>query len=141
VQADATHRHPPPGRQEQFLRSCKQAARSFSQYRGLDRDYPTAMIREASHGPGPATRTTTHASSSPNGTASTRRPALPPESPERNQFYRQLARMAEVNAVWKLHDTRYRNMLVQPQVIGYKKHPILLAEFMYYDLDNSRRRP
>jgi ABC-type transport system substrate-binding protein len=66
--------------------------------------------------------------------------ALPPESPERNQLYRQLWRMAEVNGVWKLHDTRYRNMLVQPQVVGYKKHPILLAEYMYYDLDNSRRR-
>jgi peptide/nickel transport system substrate-binding protein len=64
-----------------------------------------------------------------------------PDSPERNRLYRQLSRMAEVYGVWKLHDTRYRNMLVQPQVIGYKKHPILLAEFMYYDLDNSRRRP
>ncbi|HTP46519.1 MAG TPA: ABC transporter substrate-binding protein [Casimicrobiaceae bacterium] len=65
---------------------------------------------------------------------------LAPDSAERNQLYRQLWRMAEVNGVWKLHDTRYRNMLVQPQVIGYKKHPILLAEYMYYDLDNSRRR-
>jgi len=65
---------------------------------------------------------------------------LSPDSVERNQLYRQLWRMAEVNGVWKLHDTRYRNMLVQPQVIGYKKHPILLAEYMYYDLDNSRRR-
>jgi oligopeptide transport system substrate-binding protein len=42
--------------------------------------------------------------------------------------------------VWKLHDTRYRNMLVQPRVIGYKKHPILAAEFMYYDLDTSQAR-
>ena len=67
--------------------------------------------------------------------------ALPPDSSERNQLYRQLWRMAEVNGVWKLHDTRYRNMLIQPQVIGYRKHPILLAEFIYYDLDNSRRRP
>jgi len=66
--------------------------------------------------------------------------AMPPDSPERSRFYRQLWRMAEVNGAWKLHDTRYRNMLVQPQVIGYKKHPILLAEYMYYDLDNSRRR-
>jgi ABC-type transport system substrate-binding protein len=66
--------------------------------------------------------------------------ALPPDSPERSRLYRQLWRMAEVQGVWKLHDTRYRNMLVQPQVIGYKKHPILLAEYMYYDLDNSRRR-
>jgi oligopeptide transport system substrate-binding protein len=66
--------------------------------------------------------------------------ALPPDSAERSRLYRQLWRMAEVEGVWRLHDTRYRNMLVQPQVTGYKKHPILLAEYMYYDLDNSRRR-
>ncbi len=63
-----------------------------------------------------------------------------PASPERDQLYRKLWRMAELYGVWKLHDTRYRNMLVQPQVVGYKKHPILVADFMYYDLDNSRRR-
>ncbi len=66
--------------------------------------------------------------------------ALPP-SPERDQLYRQLWRMAEVNGVWKLHDTRYRNMLVQPRVIGYKKHPILAAEFVYYDLSPGRGQP
>jgi oligopeptide transport system substrate-binding protein len=65
--------------------------------------------------------------------------AMPP-SPERDQLYRQLWRTAELNGVWKLHDTRYRNMLVQPRVIGYKKHPILAAEFMYYDLDDSQGR-
>ena len=62
-----------------------------------------------------------------------------PDSRERNQLYRQLWRMAELNGAWKLHDTRFRNMLLQPRVIGYKKHPILLAEFMYYDIDNSQR--
>ena len=49
--------------------------------------------------------------------------------------------MVEVNGVTKMHDTRVRNMLVQPQVIGYKKHPILLAEWMYFDMDGSRRQP
>ena len=63
-----------------------------------------------------------------------------PDSPERNRLYRQLWRMVEVNGVMKMHDTRYRNMLLQPQVVGYKKHPILLAEFIYFDIDNSRRR-
>jgi hypothetical protein len=48
--------------------------------------------------------------------------------------------MAEVNGAWKLHDTRYRNMLLQPRVIGYKKHPILLSEFIYFDIDNTQRR-
>jgi ABC-type transport system substrate-binding protein len=64
-----------------------------------------------------------------------------PDSPERNRLYRQLWRMVEVNGVTKMHDTRVRNMLVQPQVLGYKKHPILLAEWMYFDLDESRRGP
>ena len=64
-----------------------------------------------------------------------------PDSPERNRLYRQLWRMVEVNGVTKMHDTRVRNMLVQPQVIGYKKHPILLAEWMYFDMDGSRRQP
>jgi ABC-type transport system substrate-binding protein len=64
-----------------------------------------------------------------------------PDSPERNRLYRQLWRMVEVNGVTKMHDTRLRNMLVQPQVVGYKKHPILLAEWMYFDLDESRRGP
>jgi ABC-type transport system substrate-binding protein len=68
------------------------------------------------------------------------RTKLLPPSPERDQLYRQLWRMAELNGVWKLHDTRYRNMLVQPRVIGYKKHPILSAEFMYYDLDSGPER-
>lgn len=63
-----------------------------------------------------------------------------PASPQRNLIYRQLWRLAELNGAWKLHDTRYRNMLVQPQVVGYKKHPILLAEFMYFDIDNGRRQ-
>jgi oligopeptide transport system substrate-binding protein len=63
-----------------------------------------------------------------------------PASPERNALYRKLWRMVELNGVMKMHDTRYRNMLVQPQVIGYKKHPILLAEFLYFDIDEARRR-
>jgi oligopeptide transport system substrate-binding protein len=64
-----------------------------------------------------------------------------PDSPERSRLYRQLWRIVEVNGVTKMHDTRVRNMLVQPQVVGYKKHPILLAEWMYFDLDESRRGP
>ncbi len=62
-----------------------------------------------------------------------------PASPERDQLYRQLWRMVEVNGVTKLHDTRVRNMLVQPAVIGYRKHPILLADWIYADVDNSRK--
>jgi oligopeptide transport system substrate-binding protein len=62
-----------------------------------------------------------------------------PASPERNQLYRQLWRMVEVNGVMKLHDSRVRNMLVQPAVVGYRKHPILLADWIYADIDNSKK--
>jgi oligopeptide transport system substrate-binding protein len=62
-----------------------------------------------------------------------------PASPERSQLYRKLWRMVEVNGVVKLHDSRVRNMLVQPAVVGYRKHPILLADWIYVDIDNSRK--
>jgi oligopeptide transport system substrate-binding protein len=62
-----------------------------------------------------------------------------PASPERDQLYRKLWRTVEVNGVLKLHDSRVRNMLVQPAVIGYRKHPILLADWIYADVDNSRK--
>jgi oligopeptide transport system substrate-binding protein len=39
----------------------------------------------------------------------------------------------------KLHDSRVRNMLVQPSVIGYRKHPILAADWIYVDVDRSKQ--
>ena len=32
----------------------------------------------------------------------------------------------------------YRNVLIQPRVIGYKKHPILPAEWMYIDIEERK---
>ena len=58
-----------------------------------------------------------------------------PDSPERNKLYRDMTRLMEVHTVWILGDSRYRNVLLQPQVIGYKKHPVMSAEWLYYDLD------
>ncbi len=57
-----------------------------------------------------------------------------PAGPERNRLYREMARIIEVYAPWRLGISRYRNMLVQPRVLGYKKHPILHAEFQFIDL-------
>jgi hypothetical protein len=34
----------------------------------------------------------------------------------------------------------YRNMLAQPSVLGYKKHPILLQEWQYIDIDRSKTK-
>ncbi|MEP6678562.1 MAG: ABC transporter substrate-binding protein [Betaproteobacteria bacterium] len=57
-----------------------------------------------------------------------------PDSPERNKLYREIARLIEAYAPWRLNIARYRNMLVQPRVQGYKKHPILHNEWAYIDV-------
>ena len=57
-----------------------------------------------------------------------------PDSPERNRIYHDMARIIEVYAPWRLATATYRNMLIQPRVQGYKKHPILHAEWAYVDI-------
>ena len=60
---------------------------------------------------------------------------LPPESPERNRLFIDMTRQMEVDGAWSLHVSRERNQMIRPWVKGYKKHPILHAEWMYMDLD------
>ena len=57
-----------------------------------------------------------------------------PDSPARNRLYVEMAKVIEAYAPWRLDISRYRNMLVQPWVLGFKKHPILHAEWQYIDL-------
>jgi ABC-type transport system substrate-binding protein len=59
---------------------------------------------------------------------------LPPESQERNRLFLEMTRQMEVDGAWSLHVSRERNQLVRPWVLGYKKHPILHAEWVYMDL-------
>jgi oligopeptide transport system substrate-binding protein len=60
-----------------------------------------------------------------------------PDGPERNKLYRAMARRMEADTAWIMNDSRVRNMLMQPRVIGYKRHPALHQEWMYLDLDPS----
>ena len=62
-----------------------------------------------------------------------------PESPERDRLYHDMTRLIEVYAPWRLGVLTYRNMLVQPRVLGYRKHPILHNEWKYIDV--SARDP
>ena len=59
---------------------------------------------------------------------------LLPDGAERDALYHDMARLMEVHTAWILADSRYRNTLLQPHVIGYKKHPVLHAELRYLDL-------
>lgn len=54
--------------------------------------------------------------------------------PERDALYRKMARIMEVYMPVQFASSRYRNALAQPRVIGFKKHPILPSEWMYFDL-------
>jgi oligopeptide transport system substrate-binding protein len=58
-----------------------------------------------------------------------------PNGPERNRLYREMTRQMEVDTAWLLTDSRYRNVLLQPYVVGYKKHPVFSHEWLYMDMD------
>jgi ABC-type transport system substrate-binding protein len=62
-----------------------------------------------------------------------------PDGPERNRLYREMTRLMEVHTAWILGDSRYRNVLLQPHVVGYRKHPVLHSEWLYIDLDTGAR--
>ena len=57
---------------------------------------------------------------------------------QRNQLYREMSRQMEADTVWLVTDSRFRNMLLQPYVVGYKKSPVNSNEWMYMDLEPRR---
>jgi peptide/nickel transport system substrate-binding protein len=58
-----------------------------------------------------------------------------PDGAERNKLYREMTRLMEMDTVWIMGDSRYRNVLLQPRVVGYKRHPVLATvEWLYIDL-------
>jgi hypothetical protein len=61
-----------------------------------------------------------------------------PNSPERNFLFLEMTRQMEVDGAWSLRVSRERNQLIRPWVQGYKKHPILHAEWQYMDLEPRR---
>ena len=62
-----------------------------------------------------------------------------PASSERDKLYHEMTKIIETYAPWRLDISRYRNMLAQPQVLGYKKHPILHSEWQYIDVDTAKK--
>ena len=57
-----------------------------------------------------------------------------PPGPARDRLYQEMTRIIEAYAPWRLAISRYRNQLVQPRVMGYRKHPILHAHWHYVDV-------
>jgi ABC-type transport system substrate-binding protein len=63
---------------------------------------------------------------------------LMPDSPNRNNLFEQMTRQFETDTPWRLGTATYQNTLAQPRVVGYKAHPVLLADWIYVDIDTAR---
>jgi oligopeptide transport system substrate-binding protein len=63
-----------------------------------------------------------------------------PNSPERDRLFLLMARQMEVDGVMRLGSARYRNVLIYPQVKGFRWHPIVTGIYELLDIDNSARR-
>lgn len=62
-----------------------------------------------------------------------------PDGEARNLLYHKMARLLEVYTPTGMGYAHYRNMLVQPYVIGYKKHPVMHNEWVYSDIDMTKK--
>ena len=60
---------------------------------------------------------------------------LPIDSVERQHLFLDMTRQMEVDGAWVLQTSPERNELIRPWVLGYKKHPILNADFVYLDVE------
>lgn len=63
-----------------------------------------------------------------------------PDSPERNLIYQQMTRLMVVYSPWKLGMHRIETFMTHPWVIGYRKHPIMLFNLRYLDVDVQMQR-
>ncbi len=57
-----------------------------------------------------------------------------PDSPARNRLFLEMSRQMEVDGAWSLQASRERRWLIRPQVQGFKRHPILHAEWQYMSM-------
>lgn len=63
-----------------------------------------------------------------------------PDSPERNQVYREMYRLLLSYAPVRLGVHRIFSHLLYPWVKGYKKHPILFTSFRFLDVDVTAQK-
>jgi oligopeptide transport system substrate-binding protein len=61
-----------------------------------------------------------------------------PDGPERDKIYLEMQKQFEADTPWVMGVTRLRNQAIYPWVLGYKKHPVLLSEWMYMDINTGK---
>ena len=62
---------------------------------------------------------------------------LPPQ--KRAPYYEKMSRQIEAENPWIIHATRIRNWLIQPQVQGFKAHPIMNTNWQYLDIKPTQK--
>lgn len=67
------------------------------------------------------------------------RSVLLPPGPERTALYRDMARIVAAYVPWKPNVHRVRNQLIQPWILGYRRHPFLHEGLRWIDVDLDRR--
>jgi ABC-type transport system substrate-binding protein len=63
-----------------------------------------------------------------------------PDSPERTELYRQMVHLIWVYNPWRVNTLQRLSILIQPWVIGYKKHPFSHEPWRYMDIDLAVRQ-
>ena len=63
-----------------------------------------------------------------------------PDGPERNKIYRRMSELVAAYNPWWLGFYTIENTLVQPWVLGYKKHAYWEHPWKYLDLDARRQQ-
>jgi len=62
-----------------------------------------------------------------------------PDSPARNELISRMVKLIVVYAPWLVETYKAQNILVQPWVLGYRKHPFAHQPWKYLDIDTARR--
>jgi len=63
-----------------------------------------------------------------------------PDSPERNKIYRRMSELVAAYNPWWLGLYTIENTLLQPWMLGYKKHAYWEHPWKYFDVDAARQR-
>lgn len=63
-----------------------------------------------------------------------------PDSPERTRLLAQMMRQLEADSALVPQVWRIRNIIVRPYILGFKRHPIMHANWAYLDIDMTQKK-
>jgi len=61
-----------------------------------------------------------------------------PDTPERTALYRRMVHLLWVYNPWRVNTLKQGTILIQPWVLGYKKHPFAHEPWRYLDIDKQQ---